>query len=378
MKGEEMGKSAVGRSLVAAALAITLGVLLTGAALGSTKAAPTATPVATGLDNPRDLAFGPDGKLYVAEAGHGGPECVAGGESGTTCIGFTSRISRIDSGGTVTPVVDGLVSEADNTGSGATGVDGIAFKGDDVLGIITGSSDALPPTGFSAATVAKASKQLGRLITADPGDEWDSVADVGHTDFQWSADHADLVPGQFPDANPYGVAVGPTATWVVDAGANTLDRIDKHGNVKVVAFFPNPPSSDAVPTCVAIGRNGAIYVGELTGGGNVPGAATVWRYTPKTGVQAWATGLTAVTGCGFGSDGKFYAVEFSTLGLDNAAPGTGALVRVPAHSTSPTTILDGLSFPGGFAAGPDGSVYFSNWSVAPAVSGLGSVMRVTP
>ena len=104
----------------------------------------------------------------------------------------------------------------------------------------------------------------------------------------------------------------------------------------------------------------------------------MWRYTPKTGVQAWATGLTAVTGCGFGSDGKFYAVEFSTLGLDNAAPGTGALVRVPARSTSPTTILDGLSFPGGFAAGPDGSVYFSNWSVAPAVSGLGSVMRVTP
>ena len=238
MKGEEMGKSAVGRSLVAAALAITLGVLLTGAALGSTKAAPTATPVATGLDNPRDLAFGPDGKLYVAEAGHGGPECVTGGESGTTCIGFTSRISRINGDGTVTPVVDGLVSEADNTGSGATGVDGIAFKGDDVLGIITGSSDAIPPTGFSADTVAKASKQLGRLITADPGDEWSSVADVGHFDFQWSADHADLVPGQFPDANPYGVAVGPTATWVVDAGANTLDRIDKHGNVKVVAFFP--------------------------------------------------------------------------------------------------------------------------------------------
>ena len=378
MKGEEMGKSAVGRSLVAAALAITLGVLLAGAALGSTKAAPTATPVATGLDNPRDLAFGPDGKLYVAEAGHGGPECVSGGEAGTTCVGFTSRISRINSDGSVTPVVDGLVSEADNTGSGATGVDGIAFKGDDVLGIITGSSDAIPPTGFSADTVAKASKQLGRLITADPGDEWSSVADVGHFDFQWSADHADLVPGQFPDANPYGVAVGPTATWVVDAGANTLDRIDKHGNVKVVAFFPNPPSSDAVPTCVAIGRNGAIYIGELTGGGNAPGASTVWRYTPKTGVQAWATGLTAVTGCGFGSDGKFYAVEFSTLGLDNAAPGTGALVRVPAHSTSPTTILDGLSFPGGFAAGPDGSVYFSNWSVAPAVSGLGSVMRVTP
>ena len=30
-------------------------------------------PVMTGLDNPRGLAFGPEGGLYVAEAGKGGP-----------------------------------------------------------------------------------------------------------------------------------------------------------------------------------------------------------------------------------------------------------------------------------------------------------------
>ena len=79
----------------------------------------------------------------------------------------------------------------------------------------------------------------------------------------------------------------------------------------------------------------------------------------------WASGLTAVTGCGF-ADGKFYATEFSTLGLDNAAPGTGAVVRVSAHSTSPTLVADGLSFPNGFAAHGN-SIYVSNWSVAPAV-----------
>jgi sugar lactone lactonase YvrE len=83
-----------------------------------------------------------------------------------------------------------------------------------------------------------------------------------------------------------------------------------------------------------------------------------------------------VTGCGF-SRGKFYAVEFSTLGLENGAPNTGALVRVPPHSSHPVTVLGGLSFPGGFAAGRDGSLYFSNWSIAPAAAGLGSVVRVT-
>src|SRR5262249_19601041 len=140
--------------------------------------------------------------------------------------------------------------------------------------------------------------------------------------------------------------------------------------------FPNPPASDAVPTCIDRGPDGALYIGELTGGGNAPGAAIVWRYSPQDGsLTQWATGLTAVTGCGFGPTGQFYAVEFSKLGLDNAAPGTGALVRVPANSTSPVTIVDGLSFPGGFAA-TDSSIFFSNWSVAPAVTGLGSVMQV--
>jgi hypothetical protein len=52
------------------------------------------------------------------------------------------------------------------------------------------------------------------------------------------------------------------------------------------------------------------------------------------------------------SRGRFIAVEFSTRGLDNAAPGTGAVVRVPPHSTTPVTIVGGLNFPGGFAAGP--------------------------
>jgi hypothetical protein len=92
------------------------------------------------------------------------------------------------------------------------------------------------------------------------------------------------------------------------------------------------------------------------------------------------TGLTTVTGCGFGRDGHFYATEFSSLGLDHAAPGTGLVVRVPAHSTSLVTIASGLNFPGGFAAGRDGSRYVSNWSILPAHGPVGaptgSVVRI--
>ena len=73
--------------------------------------------------------------------------------------------------------------------------------------------------------------------------------------------------------------------------------------------------------------------------------------------------------------------EIYTAGWEVGGPGTGAVVRVPAHSTTPTLIASGLSFPGGFAAGSNGAIYVSNWSVAPANSGggpTGEVVRITP
>ena len=346
--------------LAAAALAVPAGA----------QAPPAVTPVVSGLDNPRDLAFGPAGQLYVAEAGRGGSQCVKGGpEGGSTCIGFTSGISSIDlATSRARRVVSGLVSVADKGGTAATGVDGISVLGDRVFGIMTGATAMvakLPPAKFSARTLAKAKRQVGRVIRVTSSGKLKFLADAGTAGFAWSARHKRKVPGQFPDANPYGVLAEPGTTWVVDAGSNTIDRVVK-GKVKIVKFIPNPPASDAVPTCIDRGPDGALYIGELTGGGNKPGASRVWRFTPNDNkLTKWATGLTAVTGCGFAPDGQFYATEFSTLGLDKAKPGTGAVVRVPPNSTTPTTLVGNLSFPGGFAAGSDGSLYVSNWSIAP-------------
>jgi hypothetical protein len=350
-----------------------------GTAKGSSKA--TVTMVVSGLDNPRDLAFGPSGKLYVAEAGHGGlpADCVAGGPEGTACYGLTSAVSVVNTG-SFHRVISGLASVAGEDGSGATGIDGISFKGKNGYAIETGASD-VTPGHLSSDIVGRLRAEFGRLIKfTPPSGSWKSVGDVGHRDFNWTNEHKDLVPGQFPDVNPYGVLALEGSRWVVDAAANTIDRVWPNGTVAIAEFIPNPPVSDSVPTCIDRGPDGAFYVGELTGGGNPPGTASIWRFAPGTEhpLTKWAKGLTAITGCGFGHDGRFYATEFSTLGLDNAAPGTGAVVRVPAHSTSPVTVTNGLSFPGGFAPGADGSVYVSDWSIAPASSGLGSVLRIQP
>jgi len=351
-------------------------------------AGPSVTTIASGLNNPRDLAFGPGG-LYVAEAGHGAEpgskECFLGPTGETECIGFTSGISTIEPSGAHHRVLTGLASIAAPGGFAATGIDGVSLRGRGTLfGVETESSDFVQGSvaeNLSDATIEAARAQLGRLIKANPSGNWRSVADVGGFDFQWSLEHKELVPEQFPDANPYAVLSEPGKNWVVDAASNTLDEVRANGTISVVAFIPNPRVSDAVPTCLDRGPDGAFYIGELTGGGNGPGASVVWRVVPGEQPTEWASGLTAVTGCGFGSDGQFYAAEFSTLGFESFARETGAVVRVPPHSTSPTTVASGLSFPAGFAAGPDGAIYVSNWSIAPADNGggpTGQVVRITP
>ena len=64
--------------------------------------APTPVVVAEGLDNPRQLSFGSDGDLFVAEAGRGGAgPCFPSPEdpTATVCFGLSGAITRISDRG---------------------------------------------------------------------------------------------------------------------------------------------------------------------------------------------------------------------------------------------------------------------------------------
>ena len=125
----------VGRlHLCALALAATALLATAAAASGGGPSQPTkvtqpttVTTFATGLTNPRHVRFGPDGNLYVAEAGVGGTEPAVAtpgcdlvdnmfSQDGPYKPGFTGRISRILPDGTRQTVATGLPSVVDNFG----------------------------------------------------------------------------------------------------------------------------------------------------------------------------------------------------------------------------------------------------------------------
>ena len=82
-------------------MALALGVA-NGRAAAQEAFSPNVSVFATGLNNPRGLTFGPDGTLYVAEGGLGGPDTTSSSDCtqvpfqvGPYSGGFTARISRI-------------------------------------------------------------------------------------------------------------------------------------------------------------------------------------------------------------------------------------------------------------------------------------------
>ena len=346
----------------------------------------TTVAVASDLNNPRGLNFGPDAALYVAEAGSGGPGPCAEGPEGLRCYGTTGSIARIDlRTGTMTRIATDLPSLAGEDGSFATGVHDIYFQGlgNGFMTIGFGGDPAARANDFGLAGASFAS-----MVHMNASGEWNLQEDLGA--YEASANPT----GDEVDSNPYGILALPGKQVVADAGANALNQVDANGTISTLATFPDrlveappflelPPGTlipmDAVPTSVTRGPDGNYYVGQLTGFPFPVGGANVYRVPAQGGTpEVYASGFTAIIDVAFGSDGSLYVLEIAKNGLLDAfifGDWTGGLIRVAPDGTRTEIAAGELLAPGGAAVGKDGALYVTNNSI---FSGAGQVLSIAP
>jgi sugar lactone lactonase YvrE len=350
-------------------------------------AATTWQVVVSGLDNPRGLAFGPEGALYIAQAGRGGSGLCGPGPEGVRCYGDSGAITRFDpKTGATADVVTGLPSLATEEGQMfAIGPNDLSLQGRGNLMFTIGFGGN--PTQRQAIFGPDGAK-LAHLGRATPNGAWRLLEDLGQSEA------INNPTGDEVDSNPYGILALAGKRVVADAGANALLEVRDNGAIKALATFADrmvdappflglPPNTkipmDTVPTSVTVAPDGSYYVGQLTGFPFPVGAANIYRVPAGGGTpQVVASGFTHIVDLTFGPDGSLYVVEIAKNGLleaFNANDWTGALIRIAPGGARTELVPGVLTAPGGVAVGSDGALYVTNNSI---YSGTGEVIRIRP
>lgn len=335
-------KRAIGVGMMAA-----LGLSLASPALHIAAQDAPVTTVASGLVNPRGVAFDPaTGDLIVASAGVGGA---------------TAQIVKIVDGCPVI-VVDGLPSAGSVDGD-AIGVADVAYAGDMLYALVAGGGEAHGNPDVTSGLyrvnadgTTELVFDLAAFITNDP---------VPATPV---AEDFDLA------GNPYSMAVSPDGASILIAEANSEQIISIDLATGEATRAIDLSAEDSVPTSVAFDIDGDIIVGTL-GAALAPGAASVYEYKADGTRTVLAEGLTTVTGVAVTPEGHVYAVQMFDGMSDPMAGPSGVLVEISAEGVTP--VATGLLLPSGVEAGPEGDLYVST----PAIGGgnaNGSVLRIDP
>jgi len=218
----------------------------------------TSKVVATGLNNPRGLKFGPDGNLYVAEGGLGGTNISTTCTQAPPPVGpymgsdTGSRISRIDWQGNRTSFVGHLPSTTAGveTGSGVTGMADVAFIGKTLYGLIAGAGCSHGVPGIPNG-----------IIKANHDGTWSLIAN--YSDYIIAHPGVNYSPADYtPDGNPFSMVAVKNNLYVIESNTGVLDRISLDGSVARVADL-SASLGHIVPTAVTF-HDGYFYVGNLS------------------------------------------------------------------------------------------------------------------
>jgi sugar lactone lactonase YvrE len=320
------------------------------------------TVVADGLTNPRGVAWGEDGTLYLALAGSGGT--TAGPEGSPFAGGKTSSVAIVRDGRAETFVAD-LAS--------AIWVDFNWVWGAMDLAVLDGELYLLEGGGGPGHGNPDAPSGVYR-IAADGSAT--VVADLS----AWIPQNppARLPAEGFPnEGSLFAMLPVGDALWVSDAVNAQILSVTPAGEVARVADLSTHRDLPITPTGLAPAPDGGVYVGDETVAPFDDGTATVTLVAPDgTVTDAW-TGLTAVTGLAVGPDGALYAAEMSTGNSDQAPflqRGTGRIVRQTGPGSS-EAVATGLDLPAHIKFGPDGGLYVALPAFG-ANNGEGSLIRL--
>ena len=366
---------------VALAVTSALATFVPQAVLAQTASGPTV--FASGLEGPRGLVFGPDGDLYLAEAGLGGTNSTQGSCAqvptpvGPYTGGLTARISKFDAKGNRTTVASGFPSAV--SAGGTIGVADLAFMQGRLYAAVAGGgcSHGNPdnPSGIA-------------LVNQSSG-TYTMIADVG----AWLKTHPaayESLDDFEPDGTLYSLIALDGVLYTVEPNHGQVISVTQDGAIKQVIDI-SASQGHIVPTAIAA-RRGSFYVGNLNlfpidpqwarvltiAGDASPDnvAPGFWQDYSGYHIVDSKAGFSSVVSVHFGPDGLLYALELSDA-LNGPAPATGKVVRVLKNGQI-EEVIDGLTLPTGMAFGPANTLYISNQGALPGSAGQILKYTITP
>lgn len=337
-----------------------------------------------------DIAAAPDGSVLVGENG-----------------GDAFTVKEIRKGEI------GLVAEID----AETAINGLAAIGRGDFFLTTMGTD-LAQDGELWRVSRGVAREVADLAAFERNNDPDAFAGP-----QWKDQLCEAIDGfsAGPQNNPFHVtALSGGTALVADAAGNTLLSATTSGAIDWRALFTPPVDANGdwlirwfagenedipcyvqpVPTSVAVGPNGDLYVGELTGAKtefpvNIPddfpiGLSRVWRIDagannvvcsqtdPSPDCELIIDGLTSVIDLAFGPDGNLYVVEYDESSWFSLfIPGTATGGTISAYDTAGNlieTVATGLDFPSAITFDKWGNLWLlenNATGAAPTVRQLG-------